>query len=428
MIRPVSGKLVVLVVVVIATLVPALALSTTSLIRANQPPAVTVGAIYPLKTGGDPARDEYDGLNTAMDMVNQAGGVRGRHIQLRLENVRGGDQAPTAVNRLRNHHIHLIVGSESSLVGIPASEAADADHIFYLEAGAVATMMTESGLKDVFRTVTTAQTLGRSAARFAAHTIAPRLHIPVHQLRVAVLYIQDAYGSSVGAAQIAETRQLDMNLVRVLPYDYPGANFPRLVRELKSVHPDVVLVAAYRPDAIRFRRETIRQQLHVGAMIGTSSSFCMMAFAKALGRGAVGLFAADKPDASINARVLNPAARALRHKASLLYRQSFGGKMSGPAVAGFVAGWILFHDILPRAGSLSTRDLRSAALSLNLPFGSEINGAGVYFARSPARDAGQNLRATSVIWQWQHPEKAVIISPSAYATGRARFIPLPILR
>lgn len=393
--------------------------------RGSTLPALKVGAIYPLAGGGPPAMQEFHGLVTAVRMVNGRGGIKGRQVDLRLENIAGGDQAPQAVSRLVRQHVAVIVGSESSLVGIPASEAAQASHTVYLEAGAVATMLTVKGQSDVFRTVTTGQTLGRSAADFAARTIAPRLHVNRHNLRVAVVYIRDAYGSSVAAAQTAETRRLGMDLVHVFAYQEPEVNFHTLVAALKRSRPDVVLVAAYIPDAFAFRRETLQQHLHVGAMIGTSSSFCMPAFGDTLGWKAVGLFASDKPDVGINPKALDPAARALSRRANSLYRRLYGNSMTGPAVAGFVAGWVLLHDALPHARSFGTASIRRALIAVNLPSGSQINGAGVRFARPSAGDAGQNLRATSVIWQWQKPGKAVIVAPPVFALGRPRFIPLP---
>ena len=393
----------------------------------NELPNIRVGAIYPLSTGGEPAADEYHGLLTAVRLVNAAGGVRGRHITLRLINVARRDDAPAAVSTLKAWHASIIMGSAESLVGVPASQATQQAGLIYWEDGSVATMLTQKGNNDVFRTVTNGQTLGRAAAAFAASTIAPRLHIPRHKLRVAVIHIVDIYGSSVAAAQIAGTRQLGMNLVKVVSYYATNADWPKMVHELKAAHPDVILVAAYLQDAVAFRKETIRQKLHVGAMIGTSSSFCMMPFAHALGRGAIGLFASDKPDTSINEKALLPAARSLRHRvAAKFHKEGFGASMSGPALAGFVGGWVLFHTVLPRAASITTPSIRKAALAVNLPYGSEINGAGVRFAGPNAPDAGQNLRATSVIWQWQHVDKAVILWPHAYATGRPHFIPLPL--
>ena len=387
--------------------------------------AITIGAVYPLSTGGSPAVDEYHGLLTAVRMVNAEGGVHERQIHIDLKDVTQNNAAGAVFALAHHDHVAAIIGSESSLIGVQAAAASQAANTIYLESGAVATMLTERGQPDVFRTVTTGQTLGRSAADFAAKTIAPRLHIAPHKLRVAVVYNNDVYGSSVAKAQIAESHRLGLDLVATYSYFYPGVDFHTLVRKLKRVHPDVVLVAAYVPDAIAFRKETVRQHLKVGAMIGTSSSFCMMAFAKPLQWEAVGLFAADKPDWTVNPKALLPAARMLRSRANSAYRRMYHADMDGPAIAGFVGGWVLLREAFPRAKQLTTLGLRNAFLSINLPDGSEINGAGVQFARSSAPDAGQNLRAVSVIWQWQHVEKALIVAPPTFARGRAKFIPLP---
>jgi len=38
---------------------------------------------------------------------------------------------------------------------------------------------------------------------------------------------------------------------------------------------------------------------------------------------------------------------------------------------------------------------------------------------------GQNLRAASVIWQWQGVRRSVTVYPPVFATGTVSFIPLP---
>ena len=395
-----------------------------SIVTAKSP--IVIGAVYPISEGGPPAIQEYDGFLTAVRMVNLMGGVDGRPVSIDLKDVNVNNAAGAVYSLAQRDHVTAIVGSESSLVGVQAAAASQAVHTIYLENGAVATMLTMRGQPDVFRTVTTGQTLGRSAADFAADTIAPRLHVAVRKLRVAVVYNDDIYGSSVANAQIAETRKLGMNLVGVFSYFYPGVHFPRLVARLKRDRPNVVLVASYVPDAIAFRRETVRQKLRVGAMIGTSSSFCMLQFARPLHWEAVGLFAADKPDWTVNPKALAQPARELRSKANGLYKARYHLDMSGPAVAGFVGGWVLLHEVLPRAQALTTSAIRKAFLSVNLPYGSEINGAGVFFARPTAPDAGQNERAVSVIWQWMRPEVAKIVSPPLFAEATARYIPLPL--
>jgi hypothetical protein len=91
-----------------------------------------------------------------------------------------------------------------------------------------------------------------------------------------------------------------------------------------------------------------------------------------------------------------------------------------PGVAGFVGGWTLFHDVLPKVNGAVTSDaVRSAAMAVDIPSGGEINGAGMQFAPPGSPDAGQNLRAAAVVGQWQAGGVMRVVYPDAYATGRA---------
>jgi branched-chain amino acid transport system substrate-binding protein len=387
---------------------------------------ISIGALYPLSgsqaVGGS---EEYHGLRIATQLVNAAGGVNGRRISFTTVNAPSADSAPDAVDRLARSGVKIVVGSYGSTISLPASDQAQRDNLIFWESGAVATMITQRGFPNVFRTVTTGNSLGRAAARYARDVVTPHLKLAPAQVRTAILYVNDAYGSSVGQAMTAEARSQGLDVTGVLTYDPYHVNMARLVSRLKAMRPDVVLVAAYVQDAIAFRLQTLRQHLHAAAMIGTSSAFCMPAFGVPLGQKAVGLFASDKPDATFNPKALLPAARQLRGRAMAAYRSAYHATMSAPALAGFVAGWVLFHEVLPNARTLNAADVRAAALRVNLPYGSEVNGAGVRFAGPGAPDEGQNLRAISVIWQWQRPGKAAVVYPQSYATAQPHWIPLP---
>jgi branched-chain amino acid transport system substrate-binding protein len=394
--------------------------------RAPAPAPLRIGAMYPL-TGpqGSGGRDEYDGVQTAMRLVNAQGGVDGRAIQLHVLDTPNADAGPTSVDRLKRAGYSIVMGSYGSTISVPASAEAQHDGVIFWESGAVATMVTQPGHPDVFRTVTTGNSLGRAAARYAAHIVAPAIHMKPKNLRTVVIYVNDTYGSSVGPAMVQEARALHFQLKGVLPYDPYTVNMKTLVHRLAPLRPDIVLVVGYVQDAVAFRRQMLLQGVHPAAMIGTSSAFCMQAFGDALGTQALGLFASDKPDADFSAKALLPVARALRAQAAADYLKHYHTPMTAASVAGFVAGWVLFHEVLPHATSLKPADVRRAARTVNLPYGSEINGAGVKFAPPSAPDAGQNLRAISVIWQWQRPKHEVVVYPPAYATARPKWLPLP---
>jgi hypothetical protein len=143
-----------------------------------------------------------------------------------------------------------------------------------------------------------------------------------------------------------------------------------------------------------------------------------------LGSAASGLFASDKPDESLNPNGLTSEGRQLLQLASTTYRAHYGKEMSAAVVSGFVGGWILFHDILPRAASMSQADVWKAAMSLDIPQGSEINGAGVRFSPAGQADAGQNERASAVIWEWFGVGHPAVVYPPPYATAAPEILPV----
>jgi hypothetical protein len=142
-------------------------------------------------------------------------------------------------------------------------------------------------------------------------------------------------------------------------------------------------------------------------------------FQRRLGDQALGVYAADKPDEVAAAGALSVAGRALLAQAVARFAaDNHGQAMEIPGVAGFVGGWTLFHDVLPKAGdAVTSESVRKAALAVDVPYGEEINGAGVKFAQPGSADAGQNRRAAAVVGQWQAGGVMAIVYPSAYATG-----------
>ena len=151
----------------------------------------------------------------------------------------------------------------------------------------------------------------------------------------------------------------------------------------------------------------------------------MPEFGARLGEDAVGLFASDKPDAgSIDPGGLSSAARSVLRRAASAYRARYGEEMSSPALAGFSAAWALFSDVMPNASSLTPAGVAAAARATSIPRGGLPNGSGLRFAPAGSPDAGSNLRAASVIWEWVGIDHRAVVWPPEYATQPPRWIPI----
>lgn len=379
---------------------------------------LVLGAVYPI-TGPQASGgiDELAGVRAAMRVADQTGALNGRHVHLQVIDVRSPQGAAAAVDRLVDtYHVPAIIGTYGSTLAVAAAARADQRHVFYLETGAVADEVTV-GRRYVFRTVATGSSLGRAAVRFTSERLLSAGGLTPVQARAVIVHVNDVYGSSVAAGQAEEAARAGINVVDSIEYDPLSYDPVTIARRVAADHPDYLWDVSYLDDGVAIWRALAAARVPLRAAVGTSSAFCMPAFGQRLGATAVGVFAADKPDASINPAALDRSGRALLGEAETAYAIETGSStMSIGGVAGFVGGWAFFHDILPKvSGSVSAETLRDAAYRVDAPVGSAINGGGVQFAPSGAIDAGQNRRPTVVVGQWQAGVTMRVVYPASYA-------------
>src|SRR5256886_2645149 len=382
--------------------------------QAVPPGTVVLGAIYPLSGPQAPGgREELNGMRAALDLAQRQGVLGSRHVQLQVTSATTPDEARSAVDRLIDqYHVPAIIGTYGATLADVAAARADQRHVVYWETGAVADSIT-IGRQYVFRTVATGSTLGRAAADFTSGVLLPASSVLPSAARVVIAAVNDVYGRSVADAEVARAAEHGMTVVDRIDYDPRRLDADAVAQRLAGDRPDYLWDVSYIDDGIALWRAVLAHGVPLRAAIGTSSAFCMPEFGQKLGSQAVGVYAADKPDAAaVPPAVLLPAARDLLAAAQAAYgRRASGQAMTIPAVAGFVGGWTLFHGVLPAvSGGRPTPDmLRTAALALDEPQYSSINGGGVRFARAGEPNAGQNLLAPAVVGQWQAPNTMHVV-------------------
>jgi branched-chain amino acid transport system substrate-binding protein len=388
---------------------------------ASNPNVVTIGAVYPLTGPQAPGgRDELAGVQAALQVATSSGALP-RRVQLRVIDATTPRAATAAVDRLvKDDHVAAIVGTYGSTLSAAASARAEELKTVYWETGAVADPITAQR-RYVFRTVATGSSLGREAVTFTHEVLIPasRLKAP----RIVIVQVDDIYGHSVGGGEMALAGSLGIDVVDTITYNPIAFDPDALARRIASDRADFLWDVSYLDDGVAIWKAIVRHQVHLLAAVGTSSAFCMPDFGRQLGSEAVGVYAADKPDADISPAALSPAGRVLFQKAVAAYARSRHAAMSIPAVAGFVGGWVLFHDVLGAiSGPVTPDSIRSAALAVDVPVGDEINGGGVRFGQDGSLDEGQNTRSAAVVGQWQGVEDMRIVYPAAYATSK----PMPL--
>jgi branched-chain amino acid transport system substrate-binding protein len=408
---------------VVGGIIALLLLSACSLDSLLNPgPTLTLGAIYPLSgpqaQGG---KEELAGVRAALELAQQQGVAGASRIRLKVIDAETPDQAVAAVDRLIDQgHVQVIIGTYGSTLAVAAAARADARQVVYWETGAVADDVTNSK-RYVFRTVATGSTLGRMAAQFTEKVLMPRLALAPAGTRVVIVHTNDFYGRSVAAGEAAEASAAGIGSLTSIEYNPHAYDPATVVQQVAAARPDFLWDVSYLDDGVAVWQQVLADHVPLRAAIGTSSAFCMPDFQKRLGTQAIGVYAADKPDEVVGAGALTSAARTLLAQAIARFAaDNHGQAMEIPGVAGFVGGWTLFHDVLPKVhGSVGSDSVRAAALSVDIPVGGEINGAGMQFAAPGSTDAGQNRRAAAVVGQWQAGGVMRVVYPDAYATGQA---------
>jgi branched-chain amino acid transport system substrate-binding protein len=373
---------------------------------------LVLGAIYPLSGPQAPGgKQELAGVRAALAVAESSGDLK-THVRLQVIDATTPQEASAAVEALvRDYHVPAIVGTYGSTLSAAAAARAEELKTVYWETGAVADPITAQR-HYVFRTVATGSALGRMAVTFTHDVLVPRMKVSA--ARAAVVRVNDIYGRSVGGGEEALAKTMGIQVADVIEYDPRAFDADVIAARLTAARADFLWDVSYLDDGVAIWQSLLRNNVSFKAAIGTSSAFCMAEFSRRIGYGSVGVYAADKPDADISPAALSPAGRALLAKA----RAAYGGSMDIPAVAGFVGGWTLFHEVLPKlSGSFSSESIRGAALRVDVPTGDSINGGGVRFGADGSLEEGQNTRAAAVIGQWQAIGVMKVLYPAAYATS-----------
>ncbi|MEA2825601.1 MAG: branched-chain amino acid transport system substrate-binding protein, partial [Actinomycetota bacterium] len=296
---------------------------------------VTIGALYPISGRQGPGGiDEERGARLAVELANQDQTLEGRRVKLELVDVDTGSAAPAAMRKLKDDGVDIVLGTYGSTISAPAAAAAATEGMLLWETGAVGEITTDDGAvpgQSFFRIAPQGGHLGQAAVEFIRNQLSPLLpggpEAAVGGLRYAVAYVDDAYGRAVGLGAVHEVERGGGVMVGAFPYaahDVEEGGAADLVARIAAGRPDVLFVSAYLDDGVALRKATIAAHLPLKASIGTSSSYCMPAFAVALGSGAVGLFASDKPDgAQVKPEALSAEGRLTLQWARTRFRDRF---------------------------------------------------------------------------------------------------------
>ena len=369
-------------------------------------------------------RLHLEGYEIMRDLINtRFGGVMGKKLVLVTGDATDPTAAASEATRLATREgVKIITGTFSSILCGAASEAAARQNVIYWETSCVDPRFTRRNLKSVFRTEIDGTGFGWYNVEFIVKYLAQKLGKKPNELKIAYLAEDSSYGQSVTeAARERARKEFGMQEVALEYYTFTSNDLTPVILKLKGANPDILHHIARDQDAILFWRQAREQNFQVQAVVHAGATgYGNPGFGKAFGNDANGPFVLLEPGPGVIIDKFRPEGQAIERA----FREAVKAKTGSDVPTGGhqLAGgglWIL-KLVLEAAKSDDIDKFRAAALKLDLPVGSAVNGWGVKF-----EDSGQNSnsRVQHYMLQWQNGA-LVTVWPEEFTTNRGKWIPL----
>lgn len=369
---------------------------------------VKFGSLFPFSgslalLGEESAR----GLEIAVDEINSKGGVQGEKIVLVRGDAVDNNQAIGEARRLLSvENVAGVFGTFSSGRAVAASQVTELAGIPYFELGAVADEITGRGLENVYRANPYALNFAQMVVDMLVKKIAPELGKDPKELKVAIIYEDSSYGSSVSKHEEKFVKDAGLNLVTMQSYPGNTVDMSSLVLDLKQRGVDVVLQTSYQNDSVLFLQQAKEAGFEPSVIIGAGGGYSLQPTADAVGHANIdGAYDVDFTQFAVNTK-FTPGLEEFVDA----YEKKFGEKpRSGHSLTNY-AGAKVILEALNKAEGFDAVTIKAALAQVDIPAGTTAMGYGFKFGEN-----NQNERAKMMGMQWQdgnlvtvYPDEAAV--------------------
>lgn len=331
------------------------------------------------------------GYEMALNEINTSG-LLGKNLELVYQDdTSKAEVASLTVEKLADRDdIVALIGAYSSSATFPAASVADRYQIPMLCPSATTDEITRQGYKWVFRICAAANDYGRTLIKF--------LNEVAYAHRLAIVYENTQFGSSVARAALDQASKAAIDIVAYEAYDQGGTDFTPLLTRVKSAGPDAVLFVSYLADATLLMRQSKEIDLNPKVFTAGGAGFSLPDFLKGAG---------DTAEYTISVTQWTPDAKwtGSREWADK-FRTLFDYEPSYHSVQAYMSLKVL-ADAIERAGSTDRLAVRDGIKSSSLD---SIFGP-IHF-----NDAGQNEHPVAITQVLNG--KFTTVWPSSVAIGQ----------
>lgn len=217
---------------------------------------IKIGMVIPttgaLTQYGDMVKE---GVNTAVELANAAGGVNGKKIEIvTVDDACEPKQGPVAANRIVNDKIGYVVGPVCSGAAIAAVPIYNNEGVVMVTPSATSPALTEGkNYQFIFRTIGRDDQQGPAAARFIVENVKPS--------KVAVLHDKQSYGQGIASSVRDDLKKAGVNVALFEGINAGDSDYSAVITKLKSAGVDFVYYGGYHPEMGLLLRQAAEQGL-----------------------------------------------------------------------------------------------------------------------------------------------------------------------
>jgi branched-chain amino acid transport system substrate-binding protein len=201
------------------------------------------------------------GAQKAVDMINSSGGVLGQRLKLEVfDDACEPKQATLIANQIVDRDIRFVAGHFCSSSSIPASMIYDEGGVIMVSPASTSPILTESGLRSVFRICGRDDQQGLAAAA----------HIARHyrDANIAIIHDKSAYGKGLADETRKALKQKGIEPAMYEAVTAGDRDFSTLITRMKRENIGFIFLGGYHTEAGLIRRQATDLGLKAPLMAG----------------------------------------------------------------------------------------------------------------------------------------------------------------
>jgi branched-chain amino acid transport system substrate-binding protein len=313
---------------------------------------IKIGIVLPLT--GDEAKFgeiEKQSFDLALGELNAAGGVKGKKLELIIEDDTGRpDVGRSVVEKLiTKDKVVMLGGGYSSSVTYAVAGVCQQNQMPFLINTGSADKITEEGWDYIFRLNPPASKYSASVEELLEEVIKPKT--------VVILHENSLFGTSSAKSFEGQCAKAGYKVLLKEGYEAGGIDFKPVLTRVKELNPDIVYMVSYVMDAALLMKQSKELKITPKMFIGGGAGFTLPEFQQN-----AGVASEDVLSATLWHQVL-PFPGAMD------YYKKFVAKYNKPTeyhgAEAYAAAYVI-ADVLKRAKSFKNEDIKNALSETNM--------------------------------------------------------------